>query len=146
MNAEVHTPVGVATAAGLSLIIPAMKIDSVPTLIVCTGCAALGSILPDIDANGDSVLEADVLIGRKRLKINELLVNQVEFQKGTSVVSNAGCSIESVEEHDTFYRCFFLTCFAYIHIYIIYLCNSYIPNIFRIICYFTIYNHYNNII
>lgn len=55
MNAEVHTPVGVATAAGLSLIIPAMKIDSVPTLIVCTGCAALGSILPDIDANGDSV-------------------------------------------------------------------------------------------
>ena len=61
------------------------------------------------NANGDSVLEADVLIGRKRLEINELLVNQVEFQKGTSVVSNAGCSIESVEEHDTFYRCFFNT-------------------------------------
>ena len=61
------------------------------------------------DANGDSVLEADVLIGRKRLEINELLVNQVEFQKGTMVVSNAGCSIESVEEHDTFYRCFFNT-------------------------------------
>lgn len=61
------------------------------------------------DANGNSVFEADVLIGRKRLEINELLVNQVEFQKGTSVVSNAGCSIESVEEHDTFYRCFFNT-------------------------------------
>lgn len=61
------------------------------------------------NANGDSVLEADVLIGRKRLEISELLVNQVEFQKGTSVVSNAGCSIESVEEHDSFFRCFFNT-------------------------------------
>ena len=55
MNAEVHTPVGIATAAGLSIIVPAMRVDSVSTLVVCTGCAALGSILPDIDANGDSV-------------------------------------------------------------------------------------------
>lgn len=55
MNAEVHTSVGVVTAAGLSLAIPVMRADSIPTLAICTGCAMLGSILPDIDANGDSV-------------------------------------------------------------------------------------------
>lgn len=54
MNAEVHIPVGLATAAGMSVVINQMKTDNLSTLAICLGCAVVGAVLPDIDANGES--------------------------------------------------------------------------------------------
>lgn len=59
------------------------------------------------DEHGRTIAEVDKLIARQELEVNEIKINQATFQKGVQVFSNAGCVIESVEEHDTYYRCFF---------------------------------------
>lgn len=54
MNANVHTSVGLATTTGLALLIPSMQYESPLGYSVCLGCAVVGSLIPDIDANGES--------------------------------------------------------------------------------------------
>ena len=54
MNGEVHLPVGTATATGMALLLPQMQGHNLTTLGVGIGLAAVGALLPDIDANGDS--------------------------------------------------------------------------------------------
>lgn len=59
------------------------------------------------DANGSSVIETDRLIVRKDLTVNTLNINQIEFTFGETVYSNGGCEITSVEDKDTFWRCYY---------------------------------------
>lgn len=54
MNANVHTSVGLATASGVALLVPAMNDSDKVTLTLGLGCAIVGALIPDIDANGDS--------------------------------------------------------------------------------------------
>lgn len=54
MNANVHTSVGLATASGVALLVPAMNGNDKVTLTLGLGCAIVGALIPDIDANGDS--------------------------------------------------------------------------------------------
>lgn len=54
MNANVHTSVGLATSTGLALLVPAMQANDKVTLTLGIGCAVVGALIPDIDANGES--------------------------------------------------------------------------------------------
>lgn len=54
MNANVHTSVGLVTASGVALLVPAMNGSDKVTLTLGLGCAIVGALIPDIDANGDS--------------------------------------------------------------------------------------------
>lgn len=54
MNANVHTSVGLATASGIALLVPTMNGSDKVTLTLGLGCAVVGALIPDIDANGDS--------------------------------------------------------------------------------------------
>lgn len=54
MNANVHTSVGLATTTGIALLVPAMNGSDKVTLTLGLGCAIVGALIPDIDANGDS--------------------------------------------------------------------------------------------
>lgn len=54
MNANVHTSIGLATASGIALLVPAMNGYDKVTLTLGLGCAVVGALIPDIDANGDS--------------------------------------------------------------------------------------------
>lgn len=54
MNANVHTGVGIASATGVALLVPAMQCDTAINYSLYLGCAVIGALLPDIDANGES--------------------------------------------------------------------------------------------
>lgn len=54
MNANVHTSIGLATASGIALLAPTMNGHDKITLELGLGCAVVGALIPDIDANGDS--------------------------------------------------------------------------------------------
>lgn len=59
------------------------------------------------DANGNTVVEADRMVVRKDMTVNDLVVNQETFNKGGIIYVKAGCSITSVEDHEGFYRCYY---------------------------------------
>ena len=54
MNANVHTSIGLATASGIALLAPTMNGHDKITLGLGLGCAVVGALIPDIDANGDN--------------------------------------------------------------------------------------------
>lgn len=54
MNANLYTSVGLATASGIALLVPIMGGHDKVTLTLGLGCAIVGALIPDIDANGDS--------------------------------------------------------------------------------------------
>ena len=54
MNANVHTSIGLATASGIALLVPVMNGHDKVTLTLGLGCAVVGALIPDIDANGNS--------------------------------------------------------------------------------------------
>ena len=54
MNANVHTSIGLATASGIALLAPTMNGHDKITLGLGLGCAVVGALIPDIDANGES--------------------------------------------------------------------------------------------
>lgn len=54
MNANVHESVGIAVASGVALLVPAMNGYNRTTLCLGLGCAMVGALIPDIDANGNS--------------------------------------------------------------------------------------------
>ena len=67
---------------------------------------------PQTVAKKQSVLELDKLIVRGKLEVNELTVNQAQFQKGTTILSGGACVIESIEvltdsKGNSFYRCYY---------------------------------------
>ncbi len=62
-----------------------------------------------IDANGNAVLEADIIKARKEAVFNTAVINQVTFKVGATVFSNGGCEIVRVEELDDVYRCYYDT-------------------------------------
>lgn len=59
------------------------------------------------DEDGNIVVEADKLVARKSAEFNELIINQTTFQLGSTVFSSGGCNITSVEEFDSYYRCYY---------------------------------------
>lgn len=61
------------------------------------------------DAQGQSVLEIDKVYARKELKVNKLVVNQSEAQKGNIIVTKGGCLVSVMEEADNYYRCYYDT-------------------------------------
>ena len=61
------------------------------------------------DAYGQSILEIDKIIARKELKVNKLVVNQTEAQKGNLLITKGGCNVALVEEASDYYRCYYDT-------------------------------------
>lgn len=61
------------------------------------------------DAYGQSILEIDKIFARKELKVNKLVVNQTEAQKGNLLITKGGCEVALVEEIDNYYRCYYDT-------------------------------------
>lgn len=59
------------------------------------------------DDNDNTVFTVDCLKVRKSAEFNEIVINQISFQLGTTVFSAAGCEITSVEEVDDVYRCYY---------------------------------------
>ena len=59
------------------------------------------------DENGDAVIEADKIVIRKEARFNQAVINQVTFQRGSTVMTLAGCKITAVEEIDSAYRCYY---------------------------------------
>ena len=59
------------------------------------------------DGNGNAVVEADIMIVRKKAVFNEAVINQVTFRVGATVFSNGGCEITRVEELETAFRCYY---------------------------------------
>lgn len=59
------------------------------------------------DANGDAVLEIDKLDVRKEAHFNELVINQISFSRGETVLTAGGFEIVNVEELESSYRCFY---------------------------------------
>jgi hypothetical protein len=59
------------------------------------------------DSTGSSVVEADKLIIRKEAVFNELIINQMSFRLGETVFSNGGFECTSVQEENTYYRCYY---------------------------------------
>lgn len=56
---------------------------------------------------GNSYLDVDHLKVRKSATFNEIIINQINFQRGMTVFSAAGCEITGVTEHTDFYRCYY---------------------------------------
>lgn len=59
------------------------------------------------DPDGNRVVEADVLVGRTALRINELITNQVEYVGGQKIYSAAAMTVSKVENTATIWRCYF---------------------------------------
>lgn len=59
------------------------------------------------DADGNRVIEADVLVGRMSLKVNEILVAQVEYVGGQKLYSAAAMTVSKVEDMSGKWRCYF---------------------------------------
>lgn len=59
------------------------------------------------DENGDAVIEADKIVIRKEARFNQTVINQVTFQRGSTVMTLAGCEITAVEEIESAYRCYY---------------------------------------
>lgn len=59
------------------------------------------------DPDGNRVVEADVLVGRMALRVNELIVNQVEYVGGQKIYSAAAMTVSKVESTTTIWRCYF---------------------------------------
>lgn len=59
------------------------------------------------DSTGSSVVEADKMIIRKEAVFNELIINQMSFRLGETVFSNGGFECTSVQEENTYYRCYY---------------------------------------
>ena len=59
------------------------------------------------NANGNTVIETDNLVVRQGLTVNELVVNQETFSKGSTIYVKGGCTITKVEDFGEFYRCYY---------------------------------------
>lgn len=60
-----------------------------------------------ISDNGDAIVEADKLVIRKDLEVNNLVINQVSYVGGMQITSAASLEINRVIENDNAYQCFF---------------------------------------
>lgn len=74
MNANVHTSVGLATSTGLALLVPAMQANDKTVLTLGIGCAVVGALIPDIDANGES---------KAKREFRQILTFLAVFSSGT---------------------------------------------------------------
>lgn len=59
------------------------------------------------DPDGNRVVEADVLVGRVALRVNEFIFNQVEYVGGQKIYSAAAMTVSKVESTATIWRCYF---------------------------------------
>ena len=73
-----------------------------------TGALGSGYFLGK-DENGDSYLEVDRMLVRKVATFVQLLIQKLRHVGGQIILSPASMSCAKVEEHDTFYRCYFET-------------------------------------
>lgn len=82
--------------------------DRVQSMEFATGGLGSGFTLK-MDENGDSYLEVDRALFRKQAQFMELLIQKLSHVGGMVILSPASMLCSEVEEHDTFYRCFFET-------------------------------------
>lgn len=59
------------------------------------------------EPNDKYILTVDKIVAREELAVNKLVVNQVDFQRGTVAYTKGGCTVTYVEEFEDFYRCYF---------------------------------------
>lgn len=59
------------------------------------------------DADGNRVVEADILVGRMSLRVNEIIVSQTEYVGGQKIYSAAAMTVSKVESTTTIWRCYF---------------------------------------
>ena len=71
-----------------------------------TGALGAGYFL-GVDDNGDSYLEVDRMLVRKVAYFVELVIQRMSHVGGQIVLTPASMKCSKVEEHDTFYRCYF---------------------------------------
>lgn len=71
-----------------------------------TGALGTGFTLK-IDENGDSYIEVDRMLVRKVATFVQLLIQKIRAVGGQIILSPATMNCSRVEEHDTFYRCYF---------------------------------------
>ena len=71
-----------------------------------TGALGSGYFLGK-DENGDSYLEVDRMLVRKVATFVQLLIQKLRYVGGQIILTPASMSCSMVEEHDTFYRCYF---------------------------------------
>ena len=71
-----------------------------------TGALGTGFTLK-IDENGDSYIEVDRMLVRKVATFVQLLIQKIRAVGGQIILSPASMNCSRVEEHDTFYRCYF---------------------------------------
>lgn len=82
--------------------------DNIQSQDFTTGALGAGFCLKK-DDNGDSYLEVDRALFRKTATFIELLIQKLRHVGGQIILSPASMSCAKVEEHDTFYRCYFET-------------------------------------
>lgn len=80
--------------------------DDIQSQDFTTGALGAGFCLKK-DDNGDSYLEVDRALFRKTATFIELLIQKLRYVGGQIILSPASMSCSMVEEHDTFYRCYF---------------------------------------
>lgn len=95
------------TAELLSLLVRGLVTASgIESADFSTGALGTGFTLK-IDENGDSYIEVDRMLVRKVATFVELLIQKIRAVGGQIILSPATMNCSRVEEHDTFYRCFF---------------------------------------
>ena len=82
--------------------------DRVESTQFATGFLGSGFTLK-MDENGDSYLEVDRMLVRKVATFVELLIQELRHVGGQILLTPASMKCSQVEEHDTFYRCYFET-------------------------------------
>lgn len=82
--------------------------DNIQSQDFTTGALGAGFCLKK-DDNGDSYLEVDRALFRKTATFIELLIQKLRHVGGQIILSPASMTCAEVEEHDTFYRCYFET-------------------------------------
>lgn len=59
------------------------------------------------DENGKAIIEADKVVAREQLVINDLTVNQITYQGGMQIISAASMECIRVDDSDSGYICYF---------------------------------------
>lgn len=85
MNANVHTSVGLATTTGVALLVPAMQCENPLEYSLCLGCAVIGALIPDIDANGESKAKKEFRKIMSYLILASVAIIGLSYMNGTLI-------------------------------------------------------------
>ena len=97
---------GKIDASGIAELLGIILRGDLKSINFSTGALGAGYFL-GVDDNGDSYLEVDRMLVRKVAYFVELVIQRMSHVGGQIVLTPASMKCSKVEEHDTFYRCYF---------------------------------------